>query len=491
MKADIAFNDIPDKLRVPGVYIEFDGRLAGRAVLDAKAIIYGQRLATGTVPAGTMVRLSADAADTESKFGRGAMLTEMAKKAKKAEPWLEIWAVALDDDGAGTAAVKKITVTGPATQAGTLPTYIGGDRVRTSVTSGDSATVVAAAMVDDINDAYLPFIAAVNGVNDYEVDLTCRWKGETGSDIDIRIGYYDTDKIPAGLGFTVTEETAGAGNPVITPAIDAMAGEWFNWIVCPYTDASNLTLLEAELGLRFGPMQSIGGRAFTAYKGTQAATGTFGNGRNCEHVTCMPTGASPTAPWIWAAVNGAVAGQSLSIDPARQLKSLVLPGILPPARADRWDDPSRNELLYDGVSTSIVDAGGQVRIEAQVTMYQINSGGVADDAWLYVNTPETLERIRLDQRHHFTQTYPRHKLAEDDVPAGQGSNIMQPKLAKVDMLVLYDRFIERGWCQDRAGYKATLDAQIDKDNSDRLNMYDSPKLINNMRITAIHSEFRK
>ncbi len=487
----IEFDDIPSKLRKPGTYIEFNGRLAGNSVFDGKAVLTGQRLTTGSVPAGTLIRIGSDAATLDTQFGRGAMLTEMCKAAKKAQPWLEMWAVAVDDNPAGVEAVKKITWTGAATQSGTLPVYIGFYRVQVAVAVGDTANDVAAAIVAAaalVTDK--PMSAAVNGTNANEVDLTCLWKGETGSDIDVRIGYHITDKIPAGLSFTISETTAGAGNPDITPALDATGAEWFNWLAVPYTDAANLTVLETELGDRFGPMQAIGGRAFTAYTGTHAATGTFGNSRNSQHVLCKGTGASPTPTWIWAAVDMAVSGHSLSIDPSRQMRGKHLPGIAPPALEDRWDDPMSNELLFDGISTYTVDAGGRVLLEAQISMYQVNAGGSDDDAWLYINTPETLERIRLEQTHFFNQRYPNWKLAKDNYDVPPGQPIMQPKKANIELLALYKTFMDKGWVQNYQGYKQTLFSEINADNSDRLDVYDNPELIKNMRVTAIHSEFK-
>ncbi|WP_026601687.1 phage tail sheath subtilisin-like domain-containing protein [Methylomonas sp. 11b] len=488
----IAFNEVPGaNLRVPGVYIEFDGRLAGRAVFDAKAVIVGQRLTAGTVAAGVLTPISGNVAAVEQQFGRGSMIAEMIKAAKKAAPWLEMWAVALDDNAAGVKCIKKISITGPATEAGTLNVYIGGYRVQIAIASGDTATAIATALIAAINARTdQPMVASVNGVNAYEVDLTCRWKGETGSAIDVRVNFYDGDKKPAGLAFTITQTTAGSGNPVITPALDALGEEWFNWLSVPYTDAANMTLLETELGSRFGPMRAIGGRAFTAYAGSHAASSSFGNGRNNPHVTCQGAGLSPTAPWIWSSVYMAVAGMGLSIDPSRQLRGKVLPGVLPPAKADRWDDTQRNTLLFDGIATTTVSSAGEVLLESEISMYQLNSGGVGDDAWLYINTPETLERIRLEQRHFFTQRYPNWKLAGDNYDVPPGQPIMQPKKAIMEMLGLYKGFMDKGWVQDYESYKDTILAEVNADNKDRLDIYDSPVLIRNMRIVAMHTESR-
>jgi len=487
----IGFNDVPSALRVPGVYIEFDGRLAGRAVFDAKAVIIGQRLNTGTVTEGVLSLVTGDSAGVEQMFGRGSMLAEMIKAAKKAAPYLEMWAVALNENAAGTACVRQVTITGTAATSNTRYAYVGGYRIPFAVVKGDTATAVAATLAAAINARTdIPMTAAVDGTSAFKVNLTCRWKGETGSAVDIRFAYYDSDNTNDGMTFAVAQTTAGAGNPNISTALDTLGGEWFNWLAVPYTDAANLTALETELGSRFGPLRAIGGRAFISYVGNLAATSSFGNGRNSNQVSCIPAGASPTATWLWAATQMAVSGAALSIDPSRQLRGKLLPGILAPAKADRWDDAERNTLLFDGISTYTIDAAGNVILEAVLTMYQRNNGGAADDAWLYINTPETLERIRLEQRHYFTQRYPDFKLASDNYNVPPGQPIMQPKLAKIEMLALYQGFMDRGWTEDYDSYKATLLAEINADNNNRLDVYDSPVLIKNLRIVAIHTEFR-
>lgn len=486
----ISFDSIPEKLRLPFTAIEFNSRLAGNANIDFKMLVIGQRLASGTIPAGQAVRANSPE-ELEKYFGRGAMLTEMGKAQIQADQFTEKWFFALDDTEAGQKATGSILVTGPATSGGTIFLYPAGYRVLVGVSAGDTADEIAAATVAAIAaDTTLPITAVVNGTEAAQVDVTCKWKGETGNDIDMRVNYYD-EELPDGVTLTFTAMSGGTGNPDITDVFIGIGDEWHNWLINPYTDTANLVALETELESRWGPMRAIGCRAFTAYKGTHSATGTFGSGRNSPHVTCMGTNNSPTPPYLWAAVNGVVGAASLQIDPARQLKTLALPGIKAPAKEERWDGTERNQLLFDGIATYSVDRSGVVRIERQVSMYQVNASGFADDSYLNINTAETLERIRFEQRAMVAQKFPRHKLADDDfdIPAGQA--VVTPSSMIDEFLALYTVFMDRGWCQDYAGYKATIHAEIHGDDPDRLDMYDSPKLINNLRVTAVHTEFRR
>ncbi|MDZ7804337.1 phage tail sheath subtilisin-like domain-containing protein [Thiohalophilus sp.] len=376
MPEAISFNDIPAALRIPGVYIEFDNSLANSAQPAFKLLLIGQRLSGGSVAEGEPVRVTS-AGQAEDYFGRGSMLAEMIIAAKAANQWLDTWAIGLDEDGAGAAATGDITITGSATQTGTLALYIAGKQVNVGVTVGDDATAIGDAIAAAVNaDTSLPVTAAnVAGV----VTFTARWAGETGNDIDIRVNYYG-EQTPKGITVAITDMTGGTTNPDVSTAIAAMGEEWYNWLVCPFSDTANLTALETELDSRWGPMRQIGCRAFTAFRGNHADTTTHGDSRNNPHVTCMGTNIAPQPPYIWAAINAVVAGYALSIDPARPLQTLQLTGVMAPALNLRWTDSERNLLLFDGIASYKVGADGSVMIERQVTMYQENAAGLPDNS---------------------------------------------------------------------------------------------------------------
>jgi phage tail sheath gpL-like len=489
------FNQIPAQLRVPGVYIEFDDRLAGNSAFQGRLLVMGQRLATGERDALELERIT-NTEQAERYYGRGSMLAEMLRHSLNAQPYLETWALPLDDVESGSGGVKstgKIALAGSASAAGAMVLYLAGYRVRIGVAVADDGDAIAQALVDAINaDTRLPVTATVNATVTSEVDLECRWAGETGDDIDIRFAALGEDRI-AGVTPTITEMTGGASNPDLVDAIAALGPEQYNWIACPYTDTANLTALKDELDDRFGPMRQIGGRAFAAFRGTHGETGTFGGNHNSPHLTVMGTGKAVSPTWLWCAVNAAVAGQALATDPARPLQTLQLPLILGPKEADRFTDTERNLLLYDGIATFKVANDGTVSIERQITTFQETDSGVPSDSYLDINVAETLERIRYDQRARILQRFPRHKLAEDaDADNfGAGQPIVTPNVAKAELLSLYRDFLSRGWAQDYDGYAESLDAAIDTQNPGRLNVIDSPKLVGQYRVHAMQTQFRK
>ena len=496
--AAISFDHIPAQLRVPGFYIEINNELAGGGAFLSKVLLFGQRLATGTVAAGVPTRVTS-AEQGETWFGRGSMLAEMLRAFKRANQFTETWVIAQDDNPAGVKASGVISIRGTVTKAGTLNVYVAGRRIQVGVEAGQDDYAVADKLVKALQkDTALAVTAALGSglTSRRDVVLTARHAGFCGNDIDLRLNYYTGEVTPAGLTVSIQAMADGTANPGLAGAIAALGDEWWNYIVMPYTDAANLGALETELNTRYQPPLQRGGRAFTAYRGTHSATGTFGETRNSAHLTCIGTGIAPEPPYIWAAVNAAVGARSLSNDPARPLQRLTLPHLKPPKLTDRWDWNERNLLLFDGIATYTVDSGGTVRIERQITMYQKNSADVADASYLDITTPETLERIRFDKVQRISSKYPRHKLREDgelnNIPAGAA--IATPAIIKAELLAIYESQINKAWVEGLDDYKKTLvvmigDGQGGGDRN-RVNVNDQPNIVNQFRIFAAKTQFR-
>jgi phage tail sheath gpL-like len=494
MNLNPSFSQIPANLRIPGSHLEFDSSLAGYSQQTFKRLIIGQRLAAGTVAAGVPTLVpSGPLADTY--FGRGSMLAKMCRAALAVDPWMETWAIPLDDNVAGVAATGSLTITGAPTEAGTLNVYVGADdiggslngRVQVAVATTDTPTSIATAIAAAINaDDTLPVTAAsALGV----VTLTARQKGEVGNDIDVRLNYYG-ETTPAGIVVAIAAMAAGATNPDITDAITAMAGTQYNWMTMPYVDQANMTAMATELDSRYSAMEQIGGRAFGGWRGTYAAALTFGQAQNSPHMSMMPMQNSPTPNYIMAGGYCAIASQQLAIDPARPLQTLPIPGVLAPALLDRWTDTERNQGLFDGMSSFKVGSDGTVRIEAAITQYQKDASGVADTAYLYVNYPEILERHRYNVNSTIAKRYPRSKLAADSQPVQAGQALVRPKDIMATMLSVYQSEVDLGWMQGFDGYKSTIQVGIDANNPNRVNVVDNPELVNGFRIFADLVQFK-
>lgn len=485
------FATIPNDIRVPLAYVEFDSTRANGGLVDNSytLLVLGQRLPTGTVEEGVPTQVpSGDAAETY--FGRGSMLANMFAELKAANRLTKTVAIALDDDAAGVAATGTLTASGPATASGTLNLYIAGVKVPVGITTGDTADAIATAIAAAINaNTALPVTAAVDAVTTSKVTVTARHKGEAGNGIDLRLNYYTGETTPAGVGVVIGAMTNGATNPDLAAAIAAMGDEWYQAIVMPYTDAANLALLETELTSRFGGVRQIDGMAYAAFRGDATTTDTFGATENSPHVSIMGTGLSPEPPYIWAAVNAAVAAASLSADPARPLQTLTLPGLKAPAPADRFTFDERNLHLHSGISTYKVSRDGSVAIERQITTYQTNAADVADTSYLDVTTLATLSYLRYATRARITTKFPRTKLAADGTKFAPGQPIVTPSIIRAELIALATELQAAGLVEDLEQFKADLVVEIDEADTNRVNVLSSPNLVNQLRIFAEQIQF--
>ncbi len=479
-----AFEQIPSNMRAGFFFYEFSASRANSGSYLHHMVVLGQRLATGQVAAGVPVAVTR-LQDASIYFGVGSQLEHMFKFLFKVRPNMKVSAIALDDLPAGFAATGKYTVTGAMSSNATMVIKAANETVKLGVAAAQTQDVIASAMVAAINaQTDYPVTAVVNAGNNNEVDIVARHKGEYGNDIMLDVMFESTEQ-PTSPIINITPMSGGSGNPDIVDAITAMGDEWYNWIVNPWTDATNMAALETELSSRFSPTRQIGCRAFTAITGSYGTAAAYGDGRNHPHVTCQGTDKSPTPPWCWAASNGVVAANSLSIDPSRQLRGLVLPGIEPAAREDRFTFDERNLLLFDGISTHTVDAGGNVLIEQQITMYQKDTLGNSDDSLLYITVPELTDARRRRLSLLFAP-HARDKFMDDgnDIPVNEP--VMTPSKAKVLLANEYSEGIsELAWYEDFDSWFETL--SVTK-NGSRLEIIDQPNYVENLRQVYMRDE---
>lgn len=486
----ISFNAIPIDIRTPGQYVEFDNSraLRGLPAVAHKVLVIGQRLATGAVLANIPTRILS-AAQGQQAFGRGSMLAAMLSAFKAANRTTDITAIALDDLVAGVAATGSVTFAGPATGAGIVQLYVAGQRVQVGVSAGMTAEQIATATIAAITAAAdLPATAAIDGVNTAKVNITARHKGLAGNNIDLRVNHALGETLPAGVDVTFVAMATGVGNPDISTAIAAMADTQYHTVVLAYTDATNLALMEAELALRWGPMVQLEGHAIAAAAGSVATLATLGDSRNSPHLTIMGSGNSPTPPWIWAAVTGAV--DSAETDPARPRQTLQLTGVLPPADGDRFTREERDLLLHDGISTHRVDAGDQVRIERLITTYQEDGTGTPDTSYLDIETVRTLAYMRATLRARIALRFPRHKLANDGTAYAPGQAVATPKVIKAEILHLFREWESAGLVEGFDQFKEELIVERNATDPNRVDALIPPDVINQLRIFAGLIQFR-
>lgn len=484
----ISFNEIPSNIRKPLFYAEFDNSRAvqGLALENFKVLLMGQKLAAGSATANVPV-LVTSADEGISKFGQGSMLHLMLKKFFANNKTTEVWCLPVADNGAGVQASGTLTVTGPATAAGTLQIYIAGQVVSVAVASGDAQNTIASAINTAIG--LLPNLPVTSTVNTNVVTLTAKHKGLNGNYIDVRLNYSIDDVTPAGVSVAIVDMASGATNPVLTTAIANMGESKWNVIGFPWIDSTSLTAIETELLDRWGPVRQNDGFFLCAKDDTVGNLTTFGNGRNSKHGAVFGVKNYPNLPEEIASAAAGVIALSASIDPARPFQTLQLKEISAPAMADRFSWAESNTLMTDGVAQLEVGPGDVVQITRVVTMYQLNAFGVSDISYLDAETIFTLSYLRYSFKALMTSRYPRHKLAKDGTRFGPGQAVITPKVAKAEAIGIFRQWEERGLVEGIDQFKNDLIVEINGSDPNRLDMRLPPDLINQLKVLGIQIQF--
>lgn len=489
----ISFNRIPDNLRLRLYWAEMDPSRAGTFTNNRRILILGH--GTGTVADNTLTRLGSISGQSRAAQGRGSMLERMSVALRKANGFDDAWYVDVPEPSSGVKASGTIEVTAAATAAGTLYLYIAGQKVAIAIASGDTAAQIATKINTAINAAAdLPVTSTVSTAT---VTMTCRWKGITGNDIDVRVNYLGnlgSEALPAGVAMTITAMASGTGVPDLTDALAAIGDEEFETIVHCWTDTATLNAIDAAWGHgddgRWGWLKQLYGHVWSMRKGTFGDLGTFGDARNGGEQTTWGYYGSPTPPWEISAAAAGVVHRALMNDPARPLGTLEVPGVLPAAPADRFTASEKNALLWDGISVFDETADGRIVISQVVTHYQRNAYGLDDNALLKVNTKATYAYVMRSQRFHIVQRFPRHKIANDGTRFGAGQAITTPTGIKAEIYAHYVAMENLGLVENAAQAMKNTIVERNATNPDRVDVLYAPDFVNQLDVFAVIAQFR-
>lgn len=489
----VPFSNIPANVRVPLFYAEVDNSQASYFEQNNRTLLIGQKVAVGTAAANAPV-LVARTDEAKALFGEGSMLARMHEVYRKNDDFGEVWCIPLVDDAAGVAATGTVTVTGPATEAGTLSLYIAGQCVRVGVAKDDAAATIAAALVTAIAAMpSLPVTAAAAAAA--VVTLTAKWKGATGNDITLvpnLRGSAGGEKFPAGVGLNIVAMANGAANPAVSGAIAAMGDEEYDHVIIGgYTDSATLDAFKSEFDDatgRWAWSRQIYGHVYTARRGTLGQQVAFGVTRNDWHATVADMEPEvPQPAWEMAAAYGAQNARALNDAPHRPTQTLELKGIIPAPAGKRRTLTEKQSLLFAGIATTFV-GGGTLRVERAVTSYQLNAWNQPDPSYLDINTPFQLSFIIRFLRQRVTQKYGRHALSNDGKRIGPG--VVTPNIIRAELVAAYDELERAGIVENAEAFAKALVVERDGTNPNRINVLYPPDLVNQLRIFAVLAQFR-
>lgn len=481
----IVFPSLPDTVRQPFAYAEFDGTGATEdlSLNPFTVLLVGQMLDTGTAEPYSLTRPMSDRQACDW-FGRGSMLAQMVSAYLTANPVTKMLAIPVPDDPTGVVAAGRVHFEGAVATAAPLCLYIGGRRVRAATRAGTTAAEAAAALRDAINADPDMAVSAITA--DATLVLAARHAGECGNDIDIRWNYKG-EYPPEGLKGIIAQMAGGSGNPEAEEVIASMGSTRFHMIAWPWRDAATLDALKDEMDSRWDPIRQIDGQVIVVAPGNFGEAVTFSARHNNKHLTVLPGEGGPTPSWVDAAASMAVLAYYGNQDPARGFNTLVIPGVEPPAFADRFVDfPERNQGLFEGLSSRFVNADGNVCFSNVITTCRLNPLGAEDKAFLSLNSTLTLSYLRFDWNNYLKLKYPRWKLAgdEDAHRYGPTQPIMTPKLGKSEAIARFQKWLEMGLVEGSGQFKRDLIVARNPRNENRMDWFLRPDLVNQFNVAG-------
>jgi phage tail sheath gpL-like len=459
MSGAISFINYPVSNRNPGVFIEIDAIQANTAQVIQRTLIFGQMLSTGTALPNIPI-ISSGITSAATAFGLGSQLSAMLTRYTQSDPFAEVWCVPLSDNGAGTAGSAVVTITGPATAAGSLNVYVNGTVCQVKVNVADTATVMATNLAAVINLKKLAVTAtAAAGV----VTLTAVNAGVSAGEIIVALNYkgpVNSEFTPAGVGLTLTT-TAGTDDPDLTTAISNLGNKTFDFIVCPYTGSAPLNALEGFLSDatgRWSPTIQLYGHIFTAISANFANAITFGGTVNSQHLSVLPVFGQAEPAYIVAAAFAAACASSLRNSPALTLTTVPL-NILAPSTNNEFDFTEQNTLLYTGMSTFRVDDSGAATLSRVITTYQTNALGQPDNSYLNINVMFQLMAVARTYQIQLSTQFARKILVDPTARFSVGSNATTTTAITLAAIAIYNGLIQQYLVGNSSYFAANVQAQ--------------------------------
>ena len=448
----ITFTEIFD-LNIPFVQAELVKAVSttGTIKQEFTALIFGQKTAAGTAVANQVLDIFSPE-EAQAKFGKTSMLAAAIGRYYDINKSVKLKVIALDDEGAGTAATSTLTLSGTATSAGTLAYYVNGRAYKVAVSVGDAAADVATLLTSKIAEFDDNQFTAADALA--VLTATAVHKGTYGNTLKAIMNYNVDDVTPAGLTAVIVDFASGAGDPDLetTGVIGILEENQFNLIAQPYEDNANLILIDTALTDNFKATDMLDGFCLVGVNDTVTNLTTKTDIINTPFITVLDNNSVFATGFEQASGMIALIGDIAQSDPSSGYLNKVLSGFLPLAERIRTE---RNVLAGGGVAT-VRTQGSTVIVDRTVTTLQ------KDDQSISIAVDETDLRVFLTisyVRYTFVvrmSQYQNYKVGNDDDNFGAGIRIITPNLYKQNLIINYEQLVTDAVCEDLQGFEDSV-----------------------------------
>ena len=471
--------------RVTGVEVSYKNFNTGAAAMLPQRLAIIGTGNTGVSYSTDKYEVEASAADVAERFGYGSPLHLACKQlfpttGNAATFPVTIYPVAEGNND--VAATGSISITGPATKAGSGTVTIGGIKADFAVTKAETAAELAAAIVASINAVIdMPVTAAVDGEDDFKVNLTAKWKGANGNRI-LLDAEYDAE----GITLTISAMAGGAGVPAVTSALEKINTVWETMILNTF-DYTNSDLLDElyEFGnARWGTLVKKPVLAATGCVDGYSTRTAITDARTTDYINFLVVSVgSKELPWVIAAkamVNDILT--TADSNPAQNYKGL-LSGLKAGDDSVQEDYAVRNMSVSKGSSTNIKN-GSVAQLNDIVTMYHPASEGKYPSKRYVVDLIKLMNvvyNVRLIMEADSVIGAP----LVSDSTVTTNSSAIQPKSVKGWFVNLANSLALKALISDQDFTKKNTVVEIDSENPKRLNVTFPVKLSGNVEVASV------
>lgn len=492
----VMFQNVPGSGLIAPIFA-FEVTSGGLYESLSRLLLIGHKTVAGTL-ADNVPTICTSLEEATQLAGSGSMLREMFRIARANAPAQEIWIMAAP--ATGVAATWTVTVVSVPAAGGVGTIQIGGETITVTAAAGDTVTTVAAALVSAINGYFNALTGAqlqVTATNTAGVvTVTARHAGLVLADYDIFVPTTVAGNIFAGAAMTVANGTAGTGSPDLTAALAALGDTAFDWIVSPFSDATNIgryTTLMSDVSGRWAWSRQAFGHIFTVATDTTANLTTLGLGLNDRHLTIIPrfaSGGNFRPGYLWAAAIAARIAPWLSDDStgnaARNQTNLVIEGLTAPRDPTRWPIyATRNALLASGISTWSVTSDGRVAVDKIITTSRLGAAGQPDVTFRDIQTIAITMHVVRILRFYALNEHGQKAIADEN-PDDIGA-ISTPADIRATLIHAYEDCRRRGLVEDVAWFASNVVVERAVGQPNRVNVLAPVDVVNPLDVFAANT----
>jgi len=349
--------------------------------------------------------------DVADRTGQGFPLHRLAIKSFAGSSGIETWIIPQPEDGGAVQAAGEIDFTGSAgVLAGTLALYIHNVRVPVAIVAADTAAIIAtktAAAINADNDLGITAAANLDAV-----DITAKAGGTWGNDITILFNLGFDEALPTGVVQATTPMATGATNPDISDALNGLGVDddaneaLFTHMVHGYgQETAVLDAISTYVGEGNeldGLYDKLVARPFTAMTGdtdpgSAALTALIAltdlrKLDRANSIVAVPD--APDHPSELAALTMGEMSKTSNNRPEESFEGIVLSGVRPGDKADRWtsDYDNRDLAVKSGISPTKVE-NGVVILQNVVTFYRPDAVPVDSNGYRSVRNISIIRNV--------------------------------------------------------------------------------------------------